>query len=474
MVNVFAHAFGERYELPISLSLFLIGGAVIVFVSFLLVIRNSAYHKANNSVEQLRASKINPFWSSVSFLLLALSVLVGIFGTQEIAENILPTLFWLVLWIAVPLSCGLVGNWTESVNPFANIAKITANASFRKALIAREQPLEWPRKLGWWLTTAMFFVLAAGELIFSETATLPAVIGCGLAVYFLASGLMGLLYGENWIKRGEMFAVLFSTWGKLGYLRFGASGKQGFAGGLSESFEAVPSRTIFVLLLLISVSFDGLISTSQWGRFRDGLPSSAQGDSWEYKLIALAVFIVIGLLIWGIFSAFAAWTSRLAGTKQSAQLALSGLLPSLVPISFGYLLAHNLEYLITNGQLLFPLIGNPSGQEGWPIHLGAPFNDGFEVNIHVLPSSFYWYIAVIAIIAVHVMAVILAHKYLSAQTKDAVKARRSEYPWIFIMILYTMFSLWLLAQPLTKENHGHNEAKSETSQKVGLNDPATR
>jgi hypothetical protein len=33
-----AHAFGQRYELPLPLVLFVVGGAVVVFVSFLLVL----------------------------------------------------------------------------------------------------------------------------------------------------------------------------------------------------------------------------------------------------------------------------------------------------------------------------------------------------------------------------------------------------------------------------------------------------
>jgi hypothetical protein len=131
---------------------------------------------------------------------------------------------------------------------------------------------------------------------------------------------------------------------------------------------------------------------------------------------------------------------------------LTALLPSLVPIAFGYLFAHNLEYLVLNSQLLFPLIGNPPGLESWPIHLAHPFNDTFEPHLHLLPSSFYWYASLLVIVAVHVYAVVLAHRHLVRVAKSEQLERRSEFPWLVAMVGYTCLSLWLLAQPLTESS----------------------
>ena len=41
-----------------------------------------------------------------------------------------------------------------------------------------------------------------------------------------------------------MFSVLFATWGRLGYVRFGAPGRRGFFGGLDVPFEPVLSRLL--------------------------------------------------------------------------------------------------------------------------------------------------------------------------------------------------------------------------------------
>jgi len=129
---------------------------------------------------------------------------------------------------------------------------------------------------------------------------------------------------------------------------------------------------------------------------------------------------------------------------------VAGLLPSLLPIAFGYLVAHNAEYLAINGQLLIPLLGNPAGIAGVQL-LPAPFTDAYVVNPNLLPSSVVWYLQVALIIAVHIAAVLQAHRYLGRAAASTLLARRSEWPWIFAMVGYTMTSLWLLAQPLVSE-----------------------
>jgi hypothetical protein len=129
---------------------------------------------------------------------------------------------------------------------------------------------------------------------------------------------------------------------------------------------------------------------------------------------------------------------------------LTGLLPSLLPIAFGYLVAHNAEYLAINGQLFIPLLGNPAGIAGVKL-LPPPFNDSYEINPNLLPSSVVWYLQVALIIFVHIAAVVLAHRFLTRASRSVAAARRSEWPWIVAMVGYTMTSLWLLAQPLVQE-----------------------
>jgi hypothetical protein len=465
-VNVLlpAHAFGARYDLPIPLLLFVFGGVAVVLVSFLLV-RTSAVRAADSDAripDQTPDAALSGQAAGVGLVGVLALALCGLLGSNEIAENILPTVFWLVVWIVVPLSCGLLGDWTREVNPYANLVRLVDRPGLRRAVLGRSTPLMYPRRLGWWPAVVLFFGLACGELIFNLTATQPHVIALGLLLYAVLTAFFGLLFGAAWLHHGEVFSVLFSTWGRLGFFRFAALGRRGFAGGLVVPFERSASRVVFVMLLLISVNFDGLLATPQWSSFELARAGLDQGS---VQILRITSFVLLTAGICAVFGFFAYVAARWGGHRSGFRDSLSGLLPSVLPIAFGYLIAHNAQYVLVNLQLLGPLIGNPVGSPSWPIHLPYPFNGGYEPNATFLPAAFYWYLGVAVIVAVHVIAVILAHRHLGNRAAGEAKARASEYPWLVAMVAYTAFSLLLIAQPLVKEsNPGQSAARAPSSQ----------
>jgi len=298
----------------------------------------------------------------------------------------------------------------------------------------------------------VFFIFACFELIFNLWATTPHITADLLAVYAGVSLLGGFFLGDEWLRNGEMFTVLYDTWGRLGFFRFGAPGRRRFAGGLEVGFSRTPSRIFFVLFMLLNVNFDGLLSTPQWNNdVLRNLPGNygIAGTHQQHWFNVLA-FIGMAIVLAALLTGFAKGSADAGALGTGPLPSLTGLLPSLVPIAFGYLLAHNLEYILVSGQLLFPLIGNPPGLDSWPIHPPYPFNDSYEPNHTFLPSGFYWYVSLAVIIAVHVYAVILAHRHLVRVGRSESLERRSEYPWLVAMVGYTCLSLWLLAQPLTE------------------------
>ena len=447
---IVAHAFGKRYDLPVPLWLFVFGGAAVVFVSFLLVLPRAvaaASHAESALRDEVPLRQPAPVSWTIAIVLLAALIVCGIAGSQAVAENILPSFFWLLVWIAVPISCGVLGNWTQPVNPFAGLARLADHPRLRRALLGDDALVPWPAALAWWPATALYFLVACGELIYNGTATKPAFTAAALLVYALLSAVMGLLFGANaWLQRGEMFSVLYSTWGRLGFFRFGALGRRGFGGGLRAPFATDVSRVTFVLLLLTSVSFDGLLSTNAWKALR----LQVQVTGITFLLFETLAFAALVGVAWCLFGGFAALVRRSGSLRRTRVAVLAGLVPSLLPIAFGYLVAHNAEYIAINGQLFIPLLGNPAGMDGVKL-LPAPFNDSYEINPNLLPSSVVWYLQVALIIAVHIAAVVLAHRFLTRSADTVQKARRSEWPWIVAMVGYTMTSLWLLAQPLVKE-----------------------
>ena len=448
---VLAHAFGARYELPIPLVAFVVGGALVVIVSFVIVFNRQVAKTARDLDLVPDGAYIRPLhaaWGTLSLVVLAFLCFCGFYGSQEVSENILPTSFWILIWVAVPILVALIGDWSQPVNPFAFLAKLTDRPGLRHAILAGEEPLNWPRWLGWWPAVVLFAFAVCAELIFNLTATIPHVTALALSLYAGLSMLGGLLFGRAWLERGEMWTVLLDTWGRIGYFRFGAPGRKGFLGGFDRPFSPALSRVVFVLLMLINVNFDGVLSTPQWTNdIERNLPGSwgTPGPHLEtFRVIAFVLNVVVLMTLFGVFARASA---HLGHHRTGVLGSLAELLPSVVPIALGYLVAHYLQYILVNSQLMAPLIGNPVGKESWPIHLPYPFNDNYEVSHTFLPSSFYWYVAVAVIVAVHVAAVVVAHRHLATRAPDEAAARRSEFPWLIAMVGYTMLSLWLLAQP---------------------------
>lgn len=74
------------------------------------------------------------------------------------------------------------------------------------------------------------------------------------------------------------------------------------------------------------------------------------------------------------------------------------------------------------------------------------------MNNAVLGAAFVWYSQVALIVAGHVIAVYLAHTVALRLLGDSKLARRSQYPILVLMILYTISSLWIISQPVIEED----------------------
>jgi hypothetical protein len=418
-----------------------LGAGAVVFASFLLVLRQTVKQRVATG-EDVPAPPMTP--APAQTLTLGIGLLLaaaGLVGTQSIPDNILPTMFWLVFWIAVPISIAVAGNYWPHVSPLNLIAR-TAGPRARRA---------YPKAWGYWPAVVLFFLFACGELVFNAVATTPRSTAGIMLAYGVLTAVMAAIFGaDTWLRRGEVFSVLFATWGRLGWFRFGAPGRRGFFGGLERPFEASIGRLTFVLLLLVSVSFDGLLATPAWKSFAGALPNGVRPHPgelhWGYAIVEMVVFIGLSVIIWGLFAGFGA-AVRAAGHLDAPLISVvAGLIPSLVPIAFGYLVAHNVDYLSINGQLLIHQVSDPLGSG---LNLFGTVD--YEPYRNLVPTGFIWYFQIALIIAVHVIALILAHGYLGRTARTVELGKRAEWPWIAAMVGYTMSSLWLLAQPIVQE-----------------------
>lgn len=438
MTSLPLHAFGARYDLPAPLYLFLLGAGAVVFMSFLLVLRQRVARDAPSREDVVLVSERASWTGWVMVALSLLLVGIGLFGTQSTPDNVVVTALWLVFWIALPISIAIAGNYWPFISPLNVVAR----------LVGPRARIGYPDAFGFWPAAILFFLFACGELVFNAYTTTPAGAALVMLAYGIVNAVMAAMFGaKTWLRRGEAFSVLFATWGRLGYYRFGEPGRRGFLGGLTHPFEASVSRLTFVLLLLVSVSFDGLLSTPIWRQIAGGLPDTFRPGTSGYVLVLLATFVAMVALIWGLFAGFSGAVRAVGRLDASFLQVMAGLVPSLVPIAFGYLVAHNLDYLVINGQLLIHQISDPLGSG--TVNIFGTVN--YEPNRNLIPTGVIWYFQIALIIAVHVAAVVLAHGYLGRAARTERQGKQAEWPWIVAMVAYTMSSLWLLAQPIVRE-----------------------
>ena len=116
---------------------------------------------------------------------------------------------------------------------------------------------------------------------------------------------------------------------------------------------------------------------------------------------------------------------------------------SLVPIALAYNIAHFFTLLAIQGQLIIPLASDPFGY-GWDLFGTADY----KVNIALVNARFAWILSVGAIVLGHISAVYLAHVIALRTMRDNRSAMRSQYPMLALMVMYTVISLWIVAQPI--------------------------
>ena len=253
---------------------------------------------------------------------------------------------------------------------------------------------------------------------------------------------------DTWLRNGEVFSVLFELFGRFAPLHFYRNGGwrwalRPFAAGLLAREPLAPSMTAFTLLLLGTVTVDGLMETPLWAAAVEGLiGNSGKGVGPKaYMLLQSALLVAGPLLLAALYLTAVAMMARIA---RASIAPLAGLFVlSLVPIAIAYHLAQYFTLLAIAGQFIIPLASDPFGY-GWDL-FGTTL---YRIDIGLVDARFIWYFSVAAIVIGHIVAVWIGHMTAYTVFRKANMARRSQYPMLVLMIGYTMLSLWILAQPI--------------------------
>jgi hypothetical protein len=475
-----------RYDLPLPLTLWIIGAACTIALSFLVIsiavranatvdARRQAYFLGRQIGKGATTAKIRLIAQVLAVAALVLVVTAGIIGDQTPTRNLAPTAIWIAWWVGFSYLSAFVGNVWSVVNPWSAVFD-WCDSLVSKSGTPRRAKVDWPQRVGVWPAIALFIVFAWLELIW-EGRSIPWNLAW-LAIGFSALTWTGMfIFGRStWLAHADPFALAFGVLSRFGpadirieHCNCGACkaepgatvhGDRCYPGarsqgtvllrppgaGLVDTENISPSLSVFVVVMLATVTYDGVMATPVWQRIEGGLytalPVLGESRLAIINTVGLLVFCVIFLAIYRLFATLIA---RASGNRMTPDSASRAFVLTLVPIAIAYLVAHYLSYFLIQGQLLIRLASDPFGF-GWNV-LGTA---QFRPDIGIVGARFVWYTSLFAIVLGHVVAVALAHIVALRRIEDPRLAMRSQIPMLVLMIAYTMMSLWIIAQPIVE------------------------
>jgi len=458
-----AHGFGQRYDLPLPLSLYLFGGAAAVVLSFVVVglfVRTTPPARDVSQIDLFDhplgkvVAALGVPLKLAALVLFAAMLAAGSFGDQNPYRNLAPTLVWIIAWVGLAYISAFVGNVWPLINPWRTVfdGVQTAYRHICGRRLALDKP--YPHALGVWPALLLLLAFSWIELVYPTPAVPSHLAFFALGYSILTWSGMFLFGSETWLRHGELFTVVFGTFARFAPTDLRTAQPKprfllrGFGAGLTRREQISSSMTAFVLLLLSSVLYDGLIATPEWS-VAESVIIARLSDVVEFGPVAIRSIALVGFWLlflsayWMVSIVMSAVTEWHFSPQQIAQsFALT-----LIPIALGYHLAHYLVYLLVQGQYIVPLLSDPFGY-GWNLFGTA----SYRPNIAIVGARFAWYTAITAVLLGHIAAVYLAH----VQAMQAFSARKlalaSQIPLTALMVVYTFVSLSILAEPIVERS----------------------
>ena len=410
-----AHGIGGRSDLPLPLEVFLVGGGVILLVTFvgLSLLWPDARWQEVPTGRQI-GGRI-PAWvpalgAAIGVAGLAAIVVTGTAG-QPIALS--DVLMWVGVWLFVPFTAALILDLHPFLDPFR--------------LAARTEGQSW---FGVWPAACAFLGVTWLELV-APTPGAP-VLGWAILGYAIYMAAVAQRRGRAGLASADAFRVYASTLGAMAPIGRDQSGGLVWRGAL-RGLPHLPERSglvAFVVLMLGTVTYDGL-SNSLWWRTTFG---DAAGTVWFGTVGLVGVSAVVGLAYW--LASLAA--ARSVGGGHTGTSVARRFAHTLVPIAFAYAFSHYFTLLLFEGQQIISTLSDPFGRGD--DYFGAA---GAAINYFLSPVAVWWIQASVTVLG-HIGGVVLAHDRALADF-GPVEAVRSQYAMLVLMVLLTGLGLTVLA-----------------------------
>lgn len=445
-----------------------------------------------------------PFRFVVQAVFVAMFFLViaaGLFGNQNPALNIAPILTWTIWWGGLVILIMFAGKAWCWVCPWDAVAGWMEKLRFwKKNDDGLSLNLKWPKPLrNIVIATVLFVGLTWIELGFGVTMRPAITAYLAIAMLLMAivsaflfekkgfcryacivgrvSGLYAMFSGVE--VRSKNQSVCRSCPGKEcvkgsdtaygcpTFLFPGYLNSNTYCIQCMECVQACPEDNMAVnlrpwgadlinphrqrsdeahlaLLMLSITGFHGLTMTPNWARLTDWLSHSLSlsallAFSLGMTLLLLAPIALYAVLV-GI--SYSLGNASTASGKISFYDYFVRYAYALLPIALFYHLAHNMEHLLMEGPKVVALVSDPFGWN-WNLFGTANWSIPPLVSLDVL-----WIVQVVLVLVGHVYSLWIAHHASRQHFANVASARRSQLPVLVAMIAFSVFSLWLLKQPM--------------------------
>ena len=450
----FSHGLNVRYELPIPLYMYIITSVFIIVVTiFLSKYFINKYIKSSKEISE-RHKYNNKYLGVFSFLILNSLIYIGYYGNQGSLNNIINVFIWVWFWVGFAYLSIISGRLWPKINPwFFLFSSIIKNLyKFKWIKRVKRHSIKEVSLLGIFLLIIFlwFAIVFPGREV-------PKNISFFLVIYSLITFIGMLIYGRvRWFNHAEIFSIYFGMLGRLGifkpYNNFNKSNFRipfsGILMGKGNIYSA-----IFIIIAVSSISFDGLLETNFWNNLKLFIISisflipifkllvSVFGDL--HIILDTLGIIFTPMLLFILFSLSCAKGLKYFKQNYNIKTLIIIFAPSLIPIAAAYHVAHYFSFLLIAGQLAFPLISDPLNL-GWDLFNTA----NYKINPFIINAKIGWSVILFSVIIGHVASIIISQKIaytLVVNKKNAIKAH---FPLSIFMILYTVFSLWILSEPI--------------------------
>ncbi|SDZ89772.1 hypothetical protein SAMN04488065_1086 [Haloplanus vescus] len=415
-----------RDPIAVPTWLFLLTGGGVVGVSFLL----ASFVTDRNLVDAIHdwgrplptPGRLVRLVARVGALALFVAVLVtGYLGPSTGVRSLTVLVVWVGWWGGYVASTYLLGNTWSTLNPVRML--VDPLPSLERA---------YPDRLGAWPSVAGLLLLVWVEVT-TPLADDPRLLATVLVAYTLVTVGGAVVFGpDQWFDRVDPISRALRLYGRLaplhvadGRLRLRLPGAD-----LPDTVLDGRDDVAFVVTILFVTTYDGFVATGPWA----GVARTVVGAGVPSTALYLGAYLVGAALFYLAYRASARLGRHRADTYLTTTYLARRFAPALLPIAAGYHLAHNLGTVLTLGPTLAAVATAPLSPPASPPQLAG------------LPAWFGG-LELACVLVGHLVAVWVAHATAYDVFPSRLQAVRSQYGVTAVMVVYTMLSLWIVAEP---------------------------